>query len=403
MIYKDIKFLTKNSSINFEELKNEPAFQIFDPLICEWIVYVSKLLLESKDVKKYPDLATFAFYCRKSNISKLKEEYYIKNRYIIGRGLLFHITPSNVPLNFAYSLLVGLLSGNSNIVRVPSKEFDQIELLCKYINQSLDKSKFKDLRNRIIILRYDRKNKINALLSKICDIRIIWGGDQTINELRKYDLSPKSFDLTFSDRYSVALIGARKYLEHNNKKKISSWFYNDTYLFDQNACTSPNIIFWYGEKDEIQKARKLFWNELENILNEKKYLSQPMISMNKLVNFYSQALFNNNIKLTRKSKNRIWIVENSKLPKDIEKFKCSGGYFNETFVNDLSEISKIVNRKYQTLGYFGIDKKLISSFIKNSDLSGIDRVVPLGRTMDFSLTWDGYNLIETLSRSIVHL
>ena len=403
MIYNDLEFLTKNNSVNFEELRNEPAFEIFNPLICKWIVNISKLLLESEEVKKYPDLVAFAFYCRKSNLSKLKEEYYIKSKHTIGRGLLFHITPSNVPLNFAYSLLVGLLSGNTNIVRVPSKKFDQIELLCKFINKSFEKSEYEVLLNRIIILRYHRENKINALLSKICDIRVIWGGDQTINDLRKYDLSPKSFDLTFSDRYSIALIGAKKYLEYPNKKIISMWFYNDTYLFDQNACTSPNIIFWHGEKEDVQKARKLFWNELENILDEKGYLSQPMISMDKLVNFYSQALHNDNIRLNIRSKNRIWTVENKALPNTIEKFKCSGGYFNEIFINDLSEISKIVNRKYQTLGYFGINKKSIISFFKNSNLSGIDRVVPLGRTMDFSLTWDGYNLIETLSRSISYL
>ena len=33
-------------------------------------------------------------------------------------------------------------------------------------------------------------------------------------------------------------------------------------------------------------------------------------------------------------------------------------------------------------------------------LTGVDRIVPVGHTMDFALTWDGYDLIQTLSRKI---
>ena len=29
-----------------------------------------------------------------------------------------------------------------------------------------------------------------------------------------------------------------------------------------------------------------------------------------------------------------------------------------------------------------------------------DRIAPVGHTMDFALTWDGYDLIRTLSRRI---
>ena len=50
----------------------------------------------------YPDLKSLAFWCRNKNISKLKKEFN-KNKNRIGLGLVFHITPSNIPTNFAYS------------------------------------------------------------------------------------------------------------------------------------------------------------------------------------------------------------------------------------------------------------------------------------------------------------
>ena len=36
----------------------------------------------------------------------------------------------------------------------------------------------------------------------------------------------------------------------------------------------------------------------------------------------------------------------------------------------------------------------------DSGLRGIDRIAPVGHTMDFALTWDGCDLIRTLSRQI---
>ena len=43
----------------------------------------------------------------------------------MGRGLIFHITPTNVPTNFFYSFIFSLLSGNSNIVKLPTKDFEE--------------------------------------------------------------------------------------------------------------------------------------------------------------------------------------------------------------------------------------------------------------------------------------
>jgi hypothetical protein len=35
--------------------------------------------------------------------------------------------------------------------------------------------------------------------------------------------------------------------------------------------------------------------------------------------------------------------------------------------------------------------------------NGIDRIVPIGKTTDFNLIWDGYDLINVLSRECMVL
>jgi hypothetical protein len=54
----------------------------------------------------------------------------------------------------------------------------------------------------------------------------------------------------------------------------------------------------------------------------------------------------------------------------------------------------------QTLVYYGLTENKIAAFIKKYKPKGIDRVVPMGKSMDFTLVWDGFDLIYELSREI---
>ena len=56
----------------------------------------------------------------KKNLSLYLKNYEPEQEFRTGRGLIFHICPNNVPTNFIFSFFLGLLSGNSNIVKLPS-------------------------------------------------------------------------------------------------------------------------------------------------------------------------------------------------------------------------------------------------------------------------------------------
>ena len=88
------------------------------------------------------------------------------------------------------------------------------------------------------------------------------------------------------------------------------------------------------------------------------------------------------------------------LSNNIDKFSCNAGYFSEYHASSLLELSNIITRKYQTLAYYGFSKKELNDFIADTKPFGIDRIVPIGKTMDFSLVWDGYELINTFSRRV---
>jgi len=155
---------------------------------------------------------------------------------------------------------------------------------------------------------------------------------------------------------------------------------------------------WIGKKENIRDSRKIFWKNLQEVVKQKQYELQPLIAVDKLTTFYSQAILSDGIIEAETEDNRIWHIEMKSLFEDIDKFHSSGGYFCEFPAASLTEISRIINRKYQTLAYYGFNKSELLAFMQLNRPAGIDRMVPIGHTADFSLNWDGYDLIRTLSR-----
>lgn len=377
-------------------IQQKPDVTFADNII-EFLNALSSAILKDRTCRQYADVITFAFFCRKANIISLKEKYSSTEDLRLGRGILFHIAPSNVPINFGYSLVAGLLAGNNNIVRVSSKQFPQVDLVIKHLQELMDSGQHDEVAKRIALVRYDRNSDASAFFSSICNVRVIWGGDATIQTIRQNAIPARSFDVCFADRYSIAAINPDAILSASDAdiKELAESFYNDTYLFDQNACSAPHTIFWLNN-DKLEAAKTRFWEAVHNY-TAKKYKLQAVMAVDKLTAFYKQAVCVD-IKKEVMPDNVVVRTELGELPMNIEDYRCTCGYFSEYTIDSLDEIAPIITTKYQSLGYYGFERENLVKFVKHNRLHGLDRIVPIGATTAFSLTWDGYNLIEMFSR-----
>ena len=77
-----------------------------------------------------------------------------------------------------------------------------------------------------------------------------------------------------------------------------------------------------------------------------------------------------------------------------------GGYFFQYTISSFDEIIPIMNKKCQTVAVLGLDKNDIVNFLMKKGVRGIDRVVNVGDTMGLEFIWDGYNMIESMSREV---
>lgn len=393
-VLNKVQFLVGNKNI-VANMSNIPTKSPFDEGVINFLNEISRELLNSRDAKAFSDIVTLGFWLRKASLNTLKKRFYSEGDIKVGRGIAFHIAPSNVPVNYAYSLFTGLLCGNVNIVRVPTKDFPQVGIINSVIKRVLDN--YSEMKDYVCLVRYDRDKAINDCFSSLCDVRIIWGGDKTIEELRKSPIRSRAIDVTFADRYSLAVIDSDEYLEILDKDRFALDFYNDTYLSDQNACTSPRVVVWIGNC--VDKAKEVFWNNLEKLTREK-YIFQAVQAVDKLTNAY-EAYAADIVCLKEEDSrdNLIYRVKADSLKPELMNYRCHSGFFYEYDCKDIMEIREFCNNTHcQTIGV--IDNSDCILPLLRSGIKGVDRVVKIGHTMDFDLNWDGYNLVEQLSRNV---
>ncbi len=377
-----------------------PALRPFDPRVTAFLADLSAALLADPRAKAYPDLTTFAFFCRRGNLRQL-EAPYGEAETRLGRGMVFHIAPGNVPMNFAYSFAAALLAGNASVVKASSRRFTQVELACEAMGTLLGGT-HRALAPYVCVVEYPRERQdVTEALSLLCDARVIWGGDETIRRVRQAPLPPRAFDVTFADRWSMLVCGAEAVagLDGAALAAAAQGFYNDAYLFDQNACTAPRLLYWLGGGETLAAARARFWAAV-HAYAAPRYAVDAVTAVDKRAALCRAAVELGGAALLPMEDNLIVRVEPAALTPAALEARSGGGFFLEYAADTLAPLAPLLSHKAQTVACLGVPPETVRDFVAERGLRGVDRVVPVGRTTDFSLTWDGFDLIHTLSRRI---
>ncbi|MDR3625616.1 MAG: acyl-CoA reductase [Ignavibacteriaceae bacterium] len=388
---------------NFISQKPLPSF---DSASIEFLSALSKEILETKGIKSYPELVALAYWLRKSNIISIAEQFKTgisNSEVIVPRGIAFHIAPSNVDSIFLYSWALSLLAGNINIVRVSQTLNPQLEMLFYAIRKVLEDENLASVAQRNILLTYPREESINRFISLRSDVRVLWGGDETINNIRLLPAKPATKDITFADKFSYSVIKSSSYnmLDADGKSKLANQFYNDAYWFDQMACSSPRFILFAGSNKENEQASASFRQFLNSELTRKGKVDTIDVAMEKLVYMYeslSKTDASSKPELPKSGEPAVVRVDKS----EISKFRetCGGGFFFECFIENLLELSLLVSRKDQTLAYSGFNKEELCEFAAKVNGAGVDRIVPIGQALNFAPIWDGYSLLNELTKRV---
>lgn len=386
----------------WSRLAGNPLEQPFSADAIALLDSLSRHLVADPASRLQAELVALAFWLRRANLELMAERLsrHTASGSFVARGTVFHIAPSNVATIAIYSWSLGLLTGNRNVVRISSRAGEQSHMLVQALQQLMRMERYARFRASNLFVSYPSGSNVTADISQIADVRVIWGGDQRVAEIRSVPLPAASIELTFADRHSLAVIGAHGWLASSvgERDERARRFLNDTLSFGQMACSSPRRVYWLGEEAEVGSARDDFWQRIAHLRAAPKVVLADADQVEKLVAVDTLAMhFDGNLQVSNvQDLVRVWF-ETHDLPIS---YHCGGGLYFECRLPALADLGQCLDGKVQTLSYAGLAESDMLDFLGARTASGPDRVVPFGSALDFSPVWDGIDILRSLTREI---
>ena len=393
--------LSKTEAVGLFANPGDGLFEPFSPEVIDFCAAFSLSISRDPEARAYPELQSLAFYMRRSALHQLRAEYealLTPESLLAPRGTVFHIPPANVDTIFLYSWLISVAMGNRNILRLSQRESPQVAALCRLYRATI--TAHPALAANTAMFRYGHDSAITQVFSDACDLRVIWGGDTTVNAVRSIPLPPHAREIAFSDRYSMAAIRAEAVagLGEAALAKLAERLFNDIYWFDQMACSSPHLVVWLGSEPAMREASARLFEALAEHLETRQFHLPAGIGIEKLT-FLSRTAIDRDLVSTER-RGSVLMAARLQTLHGFDRTHCGAGFLFEIRVDELTDLLPHLNRRDQTLTFFGIDQSELRAFAAAARGRGIDRMVPVGQALNFHRYWDGLDLLAEFSRRI---
>ena len=316
-----------------------------------------------------PECISLTYWLRPQNLNAIKQNisYFSKRK---GKGLIFIVPPSNIPLLALYNFFIALLSGNSAIIRISEKAISDLTPYLKILYALWNQKKFLFL------------SKENAFIT--------------------YKIPATSFDIAFGNKYSIAVIDANNLsqLSKDSFNLFAYRLYADIYTFDQNACASPRIIIWtnYSSLTNLSEIKQKLW---QNISTEAyNYDLTPYKVSNKYTSSWQLLAAYKEISSFSHWGNYLYVYTLNNYISNISDINLNCGQVFQLDMPNISDITLYLDNRVQTITT-NYPPEILRHIILKSSLPTIKRIVPFGMATSMDIVWDGVHLIECQSDIIL--
>lgn len=376
-----------------------------EPFAAERVMFLSSVsqgLLKHPRLRRDPAGAALGFWLRRANLVAFEADFrtrIVAGRYLVPTGLVFHVTPANVDTMFAYSWALSFLAGNANVVRLTSQMSPLVEDLLECMNSVL--ASHSEVCRGNWFVTYGHDDAVTARLSAECDVRIVWGGDETVKRLRAVPLNPHAAERSFASKRSLSVLSANAFLsvEQAVRRQISERMAADIAPFGQMACSSPHVVYWIGAAEDCKKAMRVFGACLESAMEAK--LGEPDFGWAvRRLNFAFGALAEGRAEEMSQQPHTTQVFSPRANSAEMAE-PCGAGFLAHTHVGAVSLVPALLGRYHQTITYFGLSETERETLALESGKLGVDRIVPIGQALDFGPYWDGYDFWSDLTRVVI--
>jgi hypothetical protein len=395
----------KSADAQLQRLVTNGPLEPFNPLVLDFISDVSRAVLTDRTLRRTAEMAAVAHWMRKAHLLELRDAFEKErgNRVWLSRGLVLHFAPANVDSIFVYSWFISMLLGNQNVIRLSDRRGQQVQSLLGVMDTLCAEPQFRPIAERSLLLEYPHNDAVTRRLSEVCQLRVLWGGDESVQRLRAVPLNPLASEVAFADRFSLAVLDACVVADADMTAmaKLASRFCNDAYWFDQMACSSPRLMVWVGPVDICLDAQERFWSAVSDEVKRRNIQYEPAVGVNKLVSSYVAAATAVSDRVhagVTGAVSRIHLADRRE--QDFRQVHCEAGLFLELELEHIQHLAGLLTQRDQTLSYFGFSSDQLRQFARSLPTRAVDRIVPIGSALEFGTVWDGTDLFRVFSREV---
>ena len=315
-------------------------------------------------------------------------------------GVVGHWPAANVEIQPILSMTCALLGGNAALVRVPRGLVDLTRTLMDRLTESDPGER---LTRRIFMAAFEHgRNDLHEAMAQSVDGAMIWGGKEAVLQVRSLPFPHWARIAVFGPRMSVAAMDAAAWSNPDEQKTWCLRMARDVWQFDQQACSSPQVLFLEREPgksvDEfVSNLQRAF--ESENRAHPRRTIPPALTSA--IARARAAWLLDD---ASRKAVFPIgpdWTLlfgSGTDIPQPVQ-----GKTLTVLEVDNLIDAISKLDGNVQTLGLGMADAEKEKRLALLAGQRGVDRIVKLGRMHTFVPPWDGVDLIRPMVRMVRHV
>lgn len=388
-----------NLATLLDRARSLPPLAPFSPDARRFVADFTRRILALPQLRQFPELATLSHWFRPAALDHLaRKATEVEDGLTLPRGLVFHLAPANVDVLFAYAWLMSLLCGNRNIARLSQKPGAQRDAMIGILNAMQAAGEHPEVLERTILLTYPHDDAITRQISAHCHARVVWGGDATVAKIRSIPLAPLALEVVFPDRFGIAVFKAAKVsaLTAQEAAELGRRFCNDMLWFGQQACSSPRSLYWVGTQTEIAAAKEVFWPAVRTQATQ--FADETAAMMARVTDAFLLASIAPDVNVEDGMAAYPMRLATTSTDGHMREMQSGHGLLVEVELASLDALGPQLDDRDQTLVQCGFNAGEISALLVQLGNRAIDRVVPVGRALDFHHVWDGTDLFKVLTR-----
>ena len=314
----------------------------------------------------------------------------------VPRGVVFHVTPTNVDTMAIYTWALAFMCGNASVMRISPRVTDEARTLVNVVDAAL--REHPDAARITRFVTYDRDDAITQALSA-SDVRMLWGGDASVQAVRNVPGLPSAVDIPFVDRISLSALDAGAVLREEAPKlrQLGRNLATDAFWFDQLGCSSPKTIVLVGDADSALEAFNRLLPQIADGATSMGYVAEAAAVLEKVL-AASELLASGQATEARMVSPEVTVIYDATTA--MHTSTPGAGFFTALHVRGLQHLVPLLDRKNQTLSHFGFTTAELQGFVQAAGTMAPDRLVPIGQALSFDAIWDGFDLPSLLTRAV---